>query len=108
MAFCPCWSRLDFTVHQPDDPAVPTQAFKQRDFVHISAHRLRIRLVKRNAFDRIYLVRIVHYTVDARRAALANQIEPSVRLFAHNEVARPYLRDGYVRYLVLATHGNMF
>ena len=108
MAFCPCWSRLDFTVHQPDDPAVPTQAFKERDFVHVSAHRFCIRLVKRNTFDRIYLVGIVHYTVNARRAALANQIEPSVRLLAHNEVARPHLRDGHVRHLVLTTRGNMF
>ena len=102
MTFCSSRSWLDFTVHQSDDPTVPVQAFEQRDLVHISAHRFRIGFVKRDAFDGIYLVRIVHYAVNARRAAFANQIESCVRLFAHNEVACPYLCDGYMRYVVLA------
>lgn len=96
------WSRLDFTVNQPDDPTVPVQSFKQRNFIHISAHRFRIRLVKGDAFDGIYLVRIVHYAVNARRAALADQIEPRVRLLAHNEVACPYLCDGCMRHVIVA------
>jgi len=108
MTFRPSRSRLDFAVHQLDDPAIPTQALEQRDLVHISAHRLGIRLVERDPFDGVYLVRVVHHAVNARRAALADQIEPSVRLFAHDEAARLYLCDGYVRYLILASHGNRF
>jgi hypothetical protein len=106
MAFCSPWSWLDLTVHQSDDPAVPVQAFEQRDLIHVSAHRFCIGLVKRDAFDGIYLVRIVHYAVNARRAALADQIKPRVRLFAHNEVPCPYLRDRYMRYVVLARSGD--
>src|SRR5258707_5199129 len=102
MTFGPSWSGLNFTVDQSDNPTVPVQAFKQRDLIHISAHRFCICLVKRDAFDSIYLVRIVHYAVNARRATLADQIEPRVRLLAHNEVACLYLCDGCVRHVILA------
>jgi len=108
MAFRTPRSRLDFTVHQPDDPAIPAQAFKQSNLVHIPAHRFCVRLIERDAFDSIYLVRIVHHTVDARRAALANQIEPRICLFAHNEVARLHLHDWRMSYLVLASYGVWF
>ena len=99
-------SRLNFTVHQPDNSTIPVQAFKQGDLVHIPVHRFRIGLVKGDALDRIYLVCIVHHAVNARRAALANQIEPRVRLLAHNEVACPYLHDGYMRHVFLACSGR--
>jgi hypothetical protein len=105
MTFGSPWSWLNFTVHQSDDPTVPVQAFEQRDLIHISAHRFRIGFVKRDPFDGIYLVRIVHYAVNARRTAFANQIEPCVRLFAHNEVACPDLCDRYMSYVVLACSG---
>ena len=90
MTLRPSWPRLNFAVHELDDPAIPTQTFKQRDLVHISAHRFRVRPVKRDAFDGVDLVRVVHNTINARRATLPNQIKPSVRLFAHDEVARLY------------------
>ena len=102
MTFGSSWSRLDLTVNQSDDPTVPTQAFKQRNLIHISAHRFRICLVKGDAFNSIYLVRIVHYAVNARRAALADQIEPRVRLLAHNEVACLHLYDGCVGHVIFA------
>lgn len=65
MPFTPPRPSTELTINQLNNPIIPIQSLKQRDLIHIPAHGIRVRLVKRDAFDRVDLVRDVHHAVDA-------------------------------------------
>lgn len=57
---------------------VALQALEQRDLVHISAHRLLICPVQRDALDGEHLVAVAQNPVDPGGSTFANHVEPRI------------------------------
>ena len=57
---------LDLAVDETNDTTIAFQPLQQRDFVHVSAHRLGVGLVEGDALDSVQFILVVQNAEDAR------------------------------------------